>query len=118
MLKKLGFTSVALLGMLILFAPAPASAQVRFGVSVGGPAPVYGYAAPPVYPAYPVPYNSYYDAPYYPAPVYVGPSYGYGYGYGYRGYYGRGYDYRRDFRGNYGRGNYGRGHESFRGGHR
>jgi hypothetical protein len=98
MTKTVGLLFIALLGVLVLFSPPPANAQVRFGVAVGAP-PVYQYAPPP--PVYAAPYppyaDSYYGAapvPYYPPPVYVAPYYGYGYRGGayYRGpsYYYRG----------------------------
>jgi hypothetical protein len=97
MTKTVGLLFIALLGVLVLFSPPPANAQVRFGVAVGAP-PVYQYATPP--PVYAAPYppysDSYYAAPvpYYPPPVYVAPYYGYGYRGGayYRGpsYYYRG----------------------------
>lgn len=113
MLKKMGFTAVALFGLLVMLNPAPADAQVRFGVAVGVPASVYRYAAPPVY----APYDPYYVAPaypYYPAPYYAAPVYGYGYGfgYGYRGGYSRPYYNNNYYRGGGyrgGGGNYGHG---------
>ncbi|HLY16961.1 MAG TPA: hypothetical protein VKR61_07035 [Bryobacteraceae bacterium] len=62
MLKKIGFSAIAMLGLLA-FAPHQAKAAVRFGVVVGRPA--YNY---PVYPAYPP--AAVVEAPAY-APVYV-----------------------------------------------
>jgi hypothetical protein len=53
MLKKIGLTTIALLGMLSM-APHPAKAAVRIGIGVGVPA--YTYPAYPVYPAYPPAY--------------------------------------------------------------
>ena len=75
MLKKIGLSTVALIATLVLLAPAPARAEVRFGVTIGTPA----YA----YPTYvdPYPYADYYAYPaptyVYPAPRYVAPSYSY-----------------------------------------
>jgi hypothetical protein len=111
MLKRFGLPVVALLGMFVLFSAAPANAQTRFGVFVGGPAPVYQYA-PPVYPAYPYyPYaGSYYGAPGYP--YYAAPYYGYGFGYGFGFHDG----FRRDFDHRDFRGGFGHGHENFHGG--
>jgi hypothetical protein len=84
MLKKL-LVPALLLGA--AFTAAPAQAQVRFGVGIGGP--VYA----PAYPYYSAPYYGYYG---YPGP-YVYGYYGHGW-YG-RGWYGRGW---------YGHGWYGR----------
>jgi hypothetical protein len=75
MLKKIGIPMMALAAMLILAAPPQASAAVRFGVYVGGPA--YAYPAYPYSDAYPNTgyYNAYpaYPAYPYPAPAYVYP---------------------------------------------
>ena len=110
MLKKIGIPVVALLALAAIISPAPAKAEVHFGVGVYAAPPVYAYPAP-AYPEY------YYDAPY--TYTYPAPAYGY-----YRGYYGgHGYyrhydrdDYRHYYRGNdrnygeRGRGNYNRDH--------
>jgi len=71
MIRKLGIPLVAIFALLVLFTAPQASAAVRFGVYVGGPA--YAYPAP----AYPYPYpGPYYNSypPYgYAAPAYVYP---------------------------------------------
>ncbi len=89
MLKKIGLSAAGLVAMVALLAPAPASARVRFGVTVGT-AP-YAYPVDPYYGNgyYPDPYaNGYYPdyynypAPAYvaPAPTYVAPYYSFGWG--------------------------------------
>jgi hypothetical protein len=77
-LKRLGLPAMLLAGLLVVLAPAPASAKVHIGVTLG--APVYSY---PAYSnAYAYPYSSptpdyYYGNPYpayrYTAPAYVAP---------------------------------------------
>ena len=75
MLKKIGFPMLGLAAMLML-APLPkASAGVRAGVVVGGPA--YAYPSYPDPYAYPYSYPNYYAYPAYP---YSAPSYVYPYG--------------------------------------
>jgi hypothetical protein len=119
MLKKLGLSAIALLGILLIAPAQQAKAGVHFGIGVGvAPAvPYYGYAAPPAPdPYYSAPYDPYaygYNTPY--VAPYVTPSYVYPYSYG--GYYGGGWGrgYGHDYRGAY-RGGWGGGHE-FRGGH-
>jgi hypothetical protein len=70
MLKKIGVTAAALLGLAVLATPPKANAGVRINVNLGAPAyavpaPVYGYDQGYV--------NTY---PVYQAPVYVAPSFG------------------------------------------
>jgi hypothetical protein len=71
MLKKIGFPLLALAALLFAIPQPQASAAVRFGVYVGGPA--YAYQAP----VYPPPYAPHYYNEYptysYPAPAYVYP---------------------------------------------
>ncbi len=109
MFKKLAFPAIASMAMMLLFAPSPASARVRFGVAVG-PAPVY--AAPPVY-ANPYSYPAYPDYYGYPAPAYP---YAYSYGPAYVPYSGLGFSVGG---GHYDRGwghaDYGHGGHEFRG---
>jgi hypothetical protein len=123
MLKKLGLSAIALLGILLI-APAQqakAGVHVGFGVGVAPAVPYYGYAAPPAPdPYYAVPYDPYaydYTTPY--VAPYVAPAYVYPYTYG--GYYGGwGHGYRHEFHGGYHdayRGGWGGGHHEFRGGH-
>src|SRR4051794_2741994 len=77
----------------------PAQARGSVVLSLGVPAPVYGYGYPqPVY-AQPVYPQAVYPQPVYTQPyvyaqpsIYIGPSYGYGYGYG------RHYGWRGDHR--------------------
>jgi hypothetical protein len=76
MLKKIGLSAIALIGMLAI-APHQANAAVRFGVRIGRPA--YAYPVYPVYPTYPV----------YPAPAVV---------YGGWGRHDLRWDRRHDFR--------------------
>jgi hypothetical protein len=87
MLKKIGFATLALAGLMVLASPK-SDAAVRFGIEVGVPAYSYPYAYPHVYPnAYPYPvYGSYAHG--YP---YVGPSIGLGFGYGAWGRAGHGF---------------------------
>ena len=73
MLKKIGFTMAAMLGLLVMGSAKPAKADVRFGVYLGTPA--YTYPVAPY--AYSYPYG--YSAPayVYPGPSYVAPYYRY-----------------------------------------
>lgn len=84
MLKRIAIPVLALAALLIFVNPPQASAAVRFGVFLGGPA----YPAP-VYPAYPYAYSTpapyYAPGPYdysypYAAPTYIYPSPGFGFG--------------------------------------
>jgi hypothetical protein len=98
MLKKIGFSALALFAVMVLASPPRASAAVRFGLVVGGPV----YRAPA--PVYSYPYaDPYYAAPAYdygyvaPAPLYSYPYGYYGGGYGFRDhdrYLDRGHQYR------------------------
>jgi len=77
MLKK-SIIAAVILGALLLLAPHPASAQVRFGVYVGSPGYSYPYSYYPYsYPVYSYPYPYVYRYPaytnYYVAPRYVSP---------------------------------------------
>jgi len=101
MLKKIGFPLLALAAMLFAIPQPQASAAVRFGVYVGGPA--YAYQAPVYPPPYAPNYYNEYPTYSYPAPAYVYP---------YSTW--RGHDYRdhREYRGHEYRGhNDRRGHE-------
>jgi len=84
MLKKIGISTLALVALLVMANPAPAKAEVRFGLSLGVP-PVYSYPADPyAYPApYAYPYN-YYATP--PTYIYPAPAYGYGFNYRFGGH--------------------------------
>ena len=77
MLKKIGFTTAALFGLLLVGNAKPAKADVRFGVYLGAPAYTYPVDPYAYSNAYPYPYG--YTAPVYRAPSYVAP-----YSYGYR----------------------------------
>jgi hypothetical protein len=79
MLKKLGFTTAALFGLLLMGNAKPAKAEVHFGIYLGAPA--YSYPVAPYAYTYPDPYVYGYSAPayVYRAPAYVAP-----YVYGYR----------------------------------
>jgi hypothetical protein len=90
MVKRIGLSAAVLVALIVLAAPAPASAEVRFGVTIGTPGYVYPatpYAYPYVNPyaySYSYPYSNYYG---YPAPGYYGytgsyyaPSYSFGFG--------------------------------------
>lgn len=73
MLKKIGFTTAALFGLLPMGNAKPAKADVRFGVYLGAPA--YSYPVAPYSYTYPDPYAYGYSAPgyVYRAPAYVAP---------------------------------------------
>jgi len=76
MLKRLGFSAVAVLALLVLLAaPQAANARVRFGVTVGGP--IYAYPAVPYDYAYTYPYPYPYAYPTYYRYNYVRPGFGY-----------------------------------------
>jgi hypothetical protein len=134
-LRKLVFAGIATAGLFFAL-PAPAAAQISFGVNIGGPAPecpygYYGYA----------PYNcapyGYYGPEWFnggvflgAGPWYRGPAGGYGWvnhdydpRYGYRGpfpdhgHFREPDDHWRNFHGNDFHGPYGEGHhEGFHGG--
>ena len=120
MLKKFTLSLAAAIAILV-FASTPASAAVRFGVTIR-PAPVYTYPSPYVDPyanPYVDPYaNSYVDPYAYnyytaPAPVYTYPTFSFGWGNRHR-------DFDRDDRGHFrDRDDHGRNSRSgFRGGDR
>jgi hypothetical protein len=73
MLKKIGFTTAALFGLLLMGNAKPAKADVRFVVYLGAPA--YSYPVAPYSYTYPDPYAYGYSAPgyVYRAPAYVAP---------------------------------------------
>ena len=105
--KRLGIPVLALAALLAMFTPTPASAAVRFGVYLGGPAYPYAYQ-------YGYPYSEPYYAPY----AYGGYPYGYLNPY-YDGFYwggGHGHHEHREFRGG-GHGFHAGGHEFHGGGH-
>ncbi len=89
MLKKLGFSAIALAAVLVFAGASPAAAKVRFGVTIGTPG--YAYPVDPYATPYVDPYAYGYADPYYapapsyvyPAPTYVAP-YSYGFSYGNR----------------------------------
>lgn len=67
MLKKIGIPLLALAAMVTVVPAQKASAAVRFGITIGGPA--YSYPVAPY--AYCSPYtNDYYSYPSYQAPIY------------------------------------------------
>ena len=77
MLKKIGFTTAALFGLLLMGSARPAKAEVHFGIYLGAPA--YTYPVDPYAYSYPYGYSG--PAYVYRQPAYVAP---YAYGYTYR----------------------------------